>query len=112
LYVEGKGWVFVDVLQVGDKLQKADGSNLTIEKVENVKLDEPVTVYNFMVADCHTYYVTDLGIWVHNTNGKNCEPAFVTDNRVPIDKETALGNGNFTKTKLPPVKGAQVYKQG
>jgi len=24
-------------------------------------------VYNFTVADYHTYYVTDLGIWVHNT---------------------------------------------
>ncbi|WNQ12224.1 polymorphic toxin-type HINT domain-containing protein [Paenibacillus aurantius] len=67
-WVEGKGWVFADELQVGDKLQKADGSNLTIEKVEFVKLDEPVTVYNFTVADFHTYYVTDLGIWVHNTN--------------------------------------------
>nr|WP_274520911.1 polymorphic toxin-type HINT domain-containing protein [Paenibacillus alvei] len=67
-WVEGKGWVFADELQVGDKLQKADGSNLTIKKVEFIKLDEPVTVYNFTVADYHTYYVTDLGIWVHNTN--------------------------------------------
>ncbi|MCF2945589.1 polymorphic toxin-type HINT domain-containing protein, partial [Paenibacillus tarimensis] len=68
-WVEGKGWVFADELQVGDKLQKADGSNLTIDKVEFVKLGEPVTVYNFTVADFHTYYVTDIGIWVHNTNG-------------------------------------------
>ncbi|URN93502.1 MAG: HINT domain-containing protein [Candidatus Pristimantibacillus lignocellulolyticus] len=63
-YVEDKGWVFADELQVGDKLQKADGSNLTIDKVEFVLLDEPVMVYNFTVADYHTYYVTDLGIWV------------------------------------------------
>ena len=68
-WVEGKGWIFADELQVGDKLQKADGSNLIIDKVEFVKLDEPITVYNFTVADYHTYYVTDLGIWVHNTNG-------------------------------------------
>lgn len=66
-WVEGKGWVLADELQEGDKLQKADGSSLTIDKVEFVKLDEPVTVYNFTVADFHTYYVTDLGIWVHNT---------------------------------------------
>jgi len=26
-WVEGKGWVFADELQEGDKLQKADGSN-------------------------------------------------------------------------------------
>ena len=67
-WVEGRGWVFADELQVGDKLQKADGSNLIIDHVETVKLDKPVTVYNFTVADFHTYYVTDLGIWVHNTN--------------------------------------------
>ena len=28
-------------------------------------------VYNFTVADYHTYYVTDLEIWVHNTKGCN-----------------------------------------
>lgn len=65
--MEDKGWVFADELQKGDKLQKADGSNLTIDKVEFVKLEKPVTVYNFTVADYHTYYVTDIGIWVHNT---------------------------------------------
>ncbi|AWV32376.1 polymorphic toxin-type HINT domain-containing protein [Paenibacillus odorifer] len=71
-YVEGKGWVLAEELQAGDKLQKADGSNLTIDKVELVKQNEPVTVYNFAVADYHTYYVTDLGIWVHNTNTGDC----------------------------------------
>ncbi|MNO24961.1 tRNA(Glu)-specific nuclease WapA precursor [compost metagenome] len=67
-WVEEKGWVFADELQARDKLQKADGSNLTIDKVEFIKLEENVTVYNFTVADYHTYYVTDIGIWVHNTN--------------------------------------------
>lgn len=67
-WVEEKGWVFADELQARDKLQKADGSNLTIDKVEFIKLEEKVTVYNFTVADYHTYYVTDIGIWVHNTN--------------------------------------------
>jgi RHS repeat-associated protein len=70
-WVEGKGWVFADELQVGDKLQKADGSNLTIDKIDFIKLDKPVTVYNFTVADYHTYFVTDIGIWVHNTNCPN-----------------------------------------
>ncbi|MDQ0899517.1 polymorphic toxin-type HINT domain-containing protein [Paenibacillus sp. V4I7] len=101
-WVEGKGWVYADELLVGDKLQKADGSNLTIDKVEFVKLDEPVTVYNFTVADYHTYYVTDLGIWVHNTS---CGPngTFVNadyhgatnsgkKNKAPNDGQTALDN--------------------
>ena len=59
--------MFADELKAGDKLQKADGSHLTIDQVEFVLLEEPVMVYNFTVADDHTYYVTDLGIWVHNT---------------------------------------------
>nr|WP_254352269.1 polymorphic toxin-type HINT domain-containing protein [Paenibacillus dendritiformis] len=80
-WVEGKGWVFADEVQVGDKLQKADGSNLTIDKVEFVKLDEPVTVYNFTVADYHTYYVTDIGIWVHNTSCVNVT-SNITDKRL------------------------------
>ena len=50
-WVEGRGWVFADELKAGDKLQKADGSHLTIDKVEFVLLDEPVMVYNFTVAD-------------------------------------------------------------
>nr|WP_154983725.1 polymorphic toxin-type HINT domain-containing protein [Paenibacillus xylanexedens] len=66
-WVEGRGWVFADELHGGDKLQKADGTNLTIDKVDFIYLDKPVTVYNFTVEDFHTYYVTDLGIWVHNT---------------------------------------------
>jgi hypothetical protein len=46
-----------------------------------IKQDEPVTVYNFAVADYHTYYVTDLGIWVHNTNTGDC--IFKTGDKTP-----------------------------
>lgn len=74
---------------MGDKFQKADGSNLTIDKVEFVKLDEPVTVYNFAVADFHTYYVTDLGIWVHNTGTDgSCNFTFPKSNK---DMKTVFG---------------------
>lgn len=34
----------------GINSKKADGSNFAIDKVEFVKLDEPVTGYNFTVA--------------------------------------------------------------
>lgn len=103
-WVEGKGWVYADELQVGDKLQKADRSNLTIDKVEFVKLEEPVTVYNFTVADFHTYYVTDLGIWVHNTQcgykditvGKSVKN--VSTNVTKADFESSLLGDGWTKT--------------
>ncbi|WP_415839686.1 polymorphic toxin-type HINT domain-containing protein [Paenibacillus tarimensis] len=66
-WVEGEGWVLAADLQAGDKLQQSNGDTLTIAKISIVKHDELVKVYNFTVADFHTYYVSDLGIWVHNT---------------------------------------------
>jgi len=38
-------------------------------------------------------------------------PEFIRDNRVPIDKETILSCSSFEKTKITPVKGAQIYKK-
>ena len=36
-------------------------------------------------------------------------PQFIKDDRVPLDKETILSSTVFKKTKIPSVKGAQVY---
>ncbi|MBG9736744.1 polymorphic toxin-type HINT domain-containing protein [Paenibacillus alvei] len=66
--VEGKGWVLAVDLQVKDKLQQSNGNTLTIDNIKIVKHDEKVKVYNFTVADFHTYFVSELGIWVHNIN--------------------------------------------
>ncbi|WP_135555998.1 polymorphic toxin-type HINT domain-containing protein [Paenibacillus cymbidii] len=66
-WVESEGWVLAADLQVGDKLQQSNGNTLTIDSIKNVKHEEKVKVYNFTVADFHTYFVSDLGIWVHNT---------------------------------------------
>lgn len=54
-------------LQAGDKLQQSNGNILMIDNIKIVKHDNPVKVYNFTVANFHTYFVSDLGIWVHNT---------------------------------------------
>ncbi|WP_329959303.1 polymorphic toxin-type HINT domain-containing protein [Paenibacillus athensensis] len=64
-YVEGKGWTFVKDLKVGDLLVQSDGNTL---KVESIELEHKnVTVYNMTVDEFHTYFVSDLGIWVHNS---------------------------------------------
>ncbi|AIQ17120.1 hypothetical protein H70357_10950 [Paenibacillus sp. FSL H7-0357] len=65
-YVEGKGWTFVKDLKVGDLLVQSDGNTLKIDSIE--LLHKHVTVYNMTVDEFHTYFVSDLGIWVHNTN--------------------------------------------
>jgi hypothetical protein len=39
-------------------------------------------------------------------------PEFIKQNRIPLDRETILHSANFRKTKINPVKGAQVYTDG
>lgn len=65
-FVKDKGWTFVKNLKVGDLLVQSDGNTL---KIESIELEQKhVTVYNMTVDEFHTYFVSDLGIWVHNTN--------------------------------------------
>ncbi|MFD1885877.1 polymorphic toxin-type HINT domain-containing protein [Paenibacillus wenxiniae] len=65
-WVEGKGWITAIDLKVGDQLKQSNGNVLAIEQIEIVHHEHKVKVYNFTVADDHTYFVSDLGIWVHN----------------------------------------------
>ncbi|GGH61419.1 hypothetical protein GCM10008014_36840 [Paenibacillus silvae] len=63
-WLDGKGWTFVKDLKVGDLLVSSDGTKLAIDKIE--KEPREATVYNFEVDDFHSYFVSNLGIWVHN----------------------------------------------
>ncbi|NEN87036.1 polymorphic toxin-type HINT domain-containing protein [Paenibacillus elgii] len=65
-YVKDKGWTFVKDLKVGDLLVQSDGNTLKIDSIE--LLHEQVTVYNLTVDEFHTYFVSDLEIWVHNSD--------------------------------------------
>ena len=42
---------------------------MVVEKVQHEILESPVTVYNFQVADYHTYHVANSGVLVHNSCG-------------------------------------------
>ncbi|MBW7473875.1 hypothetical protein K0T92_03890 [Paenibacillus oenotherae] len=78
-WVEGKGWILAVDLQVGDKLQQSNGNTLRIDNIKIVKHEEKVKVYNFTVADFHTYFVSDLGIWVHNIDSCGRAVKYATD---------------------------------
>ncbi len=69
-YVRGKGWTFVKDLKVGDLLVRSDGNTLNVKSVEI--LHKQVIVYNMTIDEFHTYFVSNLGIWVHNSE---CEVA-------------------------------------
>ncbi|MCY9765424.1 HINT domain-containing protein, partial [Paenibacillus alvei] len=80
-WVEGKGWTYVKDLRVGDLLVQSDGNTL---KADSIKLERrQAKVYNLRVDGFHTYFVSDLGIWVHNTN---CWGKFSADDLKKLGK--------------------------
>ena len=69
-YSPVKGWTDAVHLRAGDILVLVNGEYVIVEKVQHEILESPVAVYNFQVADFHTYYVSDTGVLVHN----DCRP--------------------------------------
>ena len=65
-WVADKGWVEAKDLIVGSLLQTEDGRVIDVDGVE--KREGKFEVYNFKVEDFHTYFVSDLGILVHNAD--------------------------------------------
>ena len=66
--VKGKGWVDACNLNPGDVVYTKDWNTATVKSVNLLELDEPVEVFNFEVEDCHTYFVGDNYILVHNAS--------------------------------------------
>ncbi|NEU84375.1 hypothetical protein G1O98_36695 [Nostoc sp. UIC10630] len=64
-WIPDKGWVEAKDLQVGSLLQTEDGRVIDVDRVE--KRFGQFNVYNFKVEGIPTYFVSDLGILVHNT---------------------------------------------
>ena len=63
-WVPDKGWVEAKDLIVGSLLQTGDGRIVDVDRVE--KRFGKFEVYNFKVEGIPTYFVSDLGILVHN----------------------------------------------
>ena len=66
-YAPTKGWTEAIHLRAGDKLFNHNGELMVIEQVQHEILEAPVVVYNFEVADYHTYFVGTNGVLVHNS---------------------------------------------
>ncbi len=67
-YVENGKWVRADELQIGDELRNATWETNTIEAIHVTYL--PQAMYNFSVAEAHTYFVGESQWLVHNDCGK------------------------------------------
>ena len=69
--VNGRGWVNASDLAPNDIVYTKDWNTATVKSVNLLELDEPVEVFNFEVEDCHTYFVGDNYILVHNASCHN-----------------------------------------
>ncbi len=67
-WVKARGWVHAQNLLPGDEVFTSTGGWLKVSS--GTWLADAQTVYNFNVANYHTYFVGELGAWVHNT----CKP--------------------------------------
>ena len=105
-YSPVKGWTEAVHLRAGDILVLVNGEYVVVEKVQHEILESPVKVYNFQVADYHTYYVAN-GVLVHNTcHGNSLKSPKKTDLYVLRDNatgtvkkigETTRGIARYTK---------------
>ena len=66
-WVVDTGWLPASLLQIGMTLvNRNDEAVLTV--VSQSKLNKTDTVYNFEVAEFHTYHIGEFGVWVHNAD--------------------------------------------
>ena len=122
------------MLQPGDVVRLKDGSTQCVDDIEIVELPEGeyVAVYNFEVADFHTYFVSDYDVLVHNDckddaikeidprkinySQRTINSSFDTPNgKRPIQKIISKGSeqvGNFKPINVINVKGQYVVRDG
>jgi hypothetical protein len=84
-WVPDKGWVKASDLAVGDLLQTDEETFVDLDKIE--RRGGNFKVYNFEVEGFPTYFVSELGILVHNV----CDGPLVT-NKFPDDPFDPKGN--------------------
>ncbi len=53
-------------LNAGNRVLLMEGTSVIIATSEAVLCDEPIDVFNFTVASDYNYFVSSLGILVHN----------------------------------------------
>ena len=100
-------------MREGDVLTLADGTTTVITKTYGEQLDEPVIVYNFEVQDFHTYYVTDTGLFVHNStcNIKSSDPnSYYTYSELKDQINSSGLKGSFESHHLLEKQFADKFK--
>ncbi|MWC27059.1 hypothetical protein GON22_02950 [Paenibacillus sp. MMS18-CY102] len=107
-WIEGIGWTFVKDIKIGDLLVQSNGNTLKVDNISVIYGN--FTVYNMTVEDFHTYFVSDMNIWVHNTSG--CFPEDPNNfNPTGLTKQVYSGtkNGKIIKW-FDPVTNKPIFE--
>ena len=78
-----------------------NGEYVVIEQVQHELLENPITVYNFEVADFHTYYVGMSAMLVHNT----CEKKPTSPNQMQKQVERGQAPSTVVRVDNPKIPG-------
>ncbi|MDE7422511.1 MAG: hypothetical protein K2N51_02270 [Lachnospiraceae bacterium] len=73
-YVPKKGFVEAVNLRAGDILCTVNGEYVIVEQIQHEILETPIKVYNFRVANNHTYFVSRFSVGVHNAFCGSVQP--------------------------------------
>jgi len=117
-YVAGKGFISAGELHTGDVVIGFDTKTYPVDNICFETLEIPVAVYNFQVADFHTYHVGYSGVLVHNTEcsisrskypeaAKHMEDAIADGHPdvLTIDRAGAAGNRQASLSGIDKVPG-------
>jgi hypothetical protein len=64
IYVKGRRWASAGTMIRNDVVFNVDFCNALVRKIQSPQ--EKTRVFNIEVDDFHTYFVGELGIWVHS----------------------------------------------
>lgn len=96
-YVKGHGFVNAGTLWLGAEVSSSNNEIYVVKNIYHGLVDKPIKVYNFQVAEFHTYHVGKSGVLVHN--GEYPEP--------PGEYEKAGYHNKGNKVKSAAPKNAQ-----
>lgn len=71
-WLQGQGWTTASRLENGNVISAVRG-DIVIRSIRPVA--RAATVYNLTVANDHTYFVANNGLWVHNSDNVICDLA-------------------------------------
>ncbi|MEM7676451.1 MAG: polymorphic toxin-type HINT domain-containing protein, partial [Myxococcota bacterium] len=106
-------WVQVRYLQVGERLQTAEGA-VAIAALERVR--HPDRVYNLEIEYDHEYFVGEFGVRAHNACGNKASSSKAQHGYMIVDTNTnkvvkvGVSGGKLTKGGASYRANRQVYK--